>query len=434
MKRIALCLFLALAGSAAGLTLEAALRQTVARNPRVLEAKAATEQAAGQRLVLRAVSLPDVTLDVVAGIQGGKRAGEDPNQPFAFAQGDLRQPLFSAAIPPSLRRGDLAVLIAAQQFNVAATEELHTARVAFYTALYERALEQFGRSQREQLEENMRSEEARYQAGNVTRGALATATLQARELDPQIEEAHRAYGAALLQLATSTGSDLTAGASLPSPEGALRFMPVSFSLTNEIAAARARRCDLRLARLLVSAGREDQRIAAAGYYPRLDLTIFARYIPITNLRQASSGTSLRSDDIVSSEFSPGATATWRVIDNGLVGGAVAQARAAREINELRLSQLERSVGRELATLQNNLRALTARHDGLQGAIGMAEKNLAAVEKNWQQGLASQLEFRTAQSGLLEARRGLLEVAYQQNVALAEWDRASGRYFQFSQDK
>lgn len=419
---------------ACGLTLEAVLTRALEKNPRVLQAKATVEQAAGQRLVFRSIALPDASLGLPAGVQGGDRAGQTSTRPFAFVQGNLRQPLFDAAIPASLRRGDLEVLIAAQQLNVAVVERLHLARTAFYTALYDRSLEELGRSQRQRLDENMRSEEARYEAGTIDRGALSAATLQARELDPQIEEAHRAQGTAVLQLATATGDDLGAGATLPSLQGRLDFRPVNFSLENETSAALERRADLRLARLFVRAARADQRIAEAGYYPRLDLTVFGRYIPATNLREASSGSAQRSDDIVSSEISPGASYTWRVIDNGEAGGAVLRQRSLREINELQLQKLEASVARELAGLQNNLRAIAARHDSLIKAVDVAEKNVAVVEQSWQQGLASQLEFRTAETDLLATRRSLLDAAYQQNIALAEWDRATGRYFQFSDAK
>ena len=59
--------------------------------------------------------------------------------------------------------------------------------------------------------------------------------------------------------------------------------------------------------------------------------------------------------------------------------------------------------------------------------------MAVVEKSWQQGLASQLEFRTAETSLLTTRGGILNAAYEQQMALAAWDRATGRYFQFSGD-
>jgi outer membrane protein TolC len=419
--------------AARGLTLDAALSRALEKNPRMQQAKTAVEQAAGQRLVFRSIALPDVAVGILGGVQGGHRAGQAPTEPFGFAQGTVRQALFQVAIPASMRRGDIEVLLAAQQLNVAVVEQLHAGRTAFYTALYERSLEELGRSQRSRLDANLTSQEARYEAGDVDRSELASATILARELDPQIEDAHRSYGAAVLQLATAIGDDLAPGAALPSPEGALDFRPVNFPLGSETSAALERRADLRLARLLVRAGREDQRISAAAYYPRLGLELFGRYIPVTNIQQASSGSAQRTDDLVSSEIRAGPSYTWRVIDNGKVGGAVLRERSIREMNELQLKKLEASVLRELAGLQDNLRAIAARHDSLTKAVAVAEKNVAVVENSWEQGLTSQLDFRTAEAGLLATRSGILKAAYEQEMALAEWDRATGRYFQFSDE-
>jgi AcrR family transcriptional regulator len=230
--------------------------------------------------------------------------------------------------------------------------------------------------------------------------------------------------------AQAMGDNLAPGAVLPSPQGTLEFQPVSFPLEGETAAALDRRPDLRLARLLVRASREDQRIVNAAFYPRLDLTLYGQYVPKTNLRQPGAPS---TTNLVSSEILGGASYTWRVIDNGKVSGASLQQQSAREMNELQLQKLETSVGRELAGLTNNFRAIAARHDSLSKAVEVAEKNVAVVEQSWQQGLASQLEFRTAETDLLATRSGILKAAYQQEMTRAEWDRATGRYFQFSDD-
>jgi outer membrane protein TolC len=63
----------------------------------------------------------------------------------------------------------------------------------------------------------------------------------------------------------------------------------------------------------------------------------------------------------------------------------------------------------------------------------AEESANAVRENVATGLASPLEYRVSQNAFLTTRSGLLEAIYQHNVAIAEWDRASGRYFQFSDD-
>jgi outer membrane protein TolC len=54
-----------------------------------------------------------------------------------------------------------------------------------------------------------------------------------------------------------------------------------------------------------------------------------------------------------------------------------------------------------------------------------------IQENVASGLASSLEYRVTQNEFLESRSGLLDAIYQHNVAGAEWDRATGRYFQFS---
>ncbi len=162
------------------------------------------------------------------------------------------------------------------------------------------------------------------------------------------------------------------------------FRPLNFALKSETAAALERRADLRLARLLVRAAREDERIVDAAYYPRLDLTLFGRYIPKTDLRQPGSNSVQNTSNLVSSEILAGPGYTWQVIDNGKVRGASLRQQSVREINELQLRKLETSVSQELAGLQNNFRAIAARHDSLSKAVagrrkkrGRCRKELAA---------------------------------------------------------
>ena len=205
-------------------TLDAALAQTLKNNPRILQARAGLEAAGGERTLLRSVAYPKGLIGSVAGVEGGQRAQTSGNQPFILAYGIFTQPLFQAGIPATFRRGDVAVLIAQQQLNVAVVGELHRARLAFYRALYDRSLVSLGEAQRERLEANIASEQARYQAGETERGALTSATLLARELDPKIEYVRTDYGNAVLELAQAMGSALGPGAALPSPAMAMSAM------------------------------------------------------------------------------------------------------------------------------------------------------------------------------------------------------------------
>src|SRR5438477_3674176 len=294
------------------MTLDGVLNATLEKNPAIQQAKANLERAAGRRLVLRSIVWPNLKANVPAGVQGGDRAGSTSTKLFGFARGSLTQPLFNTAIPPSLRREDVEVLIAEQQLNLAVEEQLHTARLAFYSALYNRELQSVREKQRGHLDENVASQSDRYQAGLVDRGAFTSATVEARALDPLVEDSRRGYAAAQLQLAQVMAVDLNSKASLPNPDGELSFAPADVDLNSETAAALERRTDIKLARLLVRAANEDERIIAAGYYPSAAGSVTGDYIPVTGIHRESSTS--RTQDFVRQEIREGAAYTWQVID------------------------------------------------------------------------------------------------------------------------
>lgn len=410
--------------------LETVLQRTLEKNPAIQEAKSGLEQAAGQRLVFRSVVWPRADVGVPAGVQGGHRAGESGIKGFALGRGHLTQTLFNAGVPSSLRRGDIEVLVAQQQLNVAVVEQLHAARLAFYTALYTRSLESIRKEQRRRLRENVATQKNRYEAGLANRSAFASATVQASELDPQIESTHRWYLDAQLKLAEAMAID-PAKASLPEPEGELQLVPMRVDLDSETAAALQRRADLKLARLFVRAANEDQRIIEADYYPAVVGSISGDYVPVTGIHRE--GSTSRTQDFIGSEIRERAAYTWRVVDNGKVGGAALRARSAREINELTCRKLEANIGRELSRIANDLKITEVRERSLAAASAAAEESAQAVQQNVASGLTSPLEYRDTENAFLETRSGLLDAIYQHNLAVAEWDRATGRYFQFSDD-
>lgn len=428
---LATVITLSISSAAPAITLDEALNTTLEKNPEIQRAKANLEQATGRRLVFRSVVWPSVKVNVPAGVQGGDRAGSTKTKLFGFVRGSLTQPLFDVAIPHSLTRGNIEVLIAEQQLNLAVEQQLHAARLAFYSALYNRDLQGVREKQRGRLDENVASQSSRYQAGLVDRGGYTAATVEARALDPMVEEARRGYAAAQLQLQQAMGLGLDSNAKLPEAEGELTFAAVDVDVDREKAAALENRTDIKLARLLVRAANEDERIIAAGYYPSASGSIAGDYIPVTGIHRE--GSTSRNQDFTGSELREGATYTWHVIDNGKVGGAVLRQRKAREINEIELRKLETNVGRELSRIHSDLTGIAERRSSLAAGSDNAEQTASAVQQNLGSGLASQLEYRLAEGSFLKTQSGVLEASYLQSVALAEWDRATGRYFQLAED-
>jgi outer membrane protein TolC len=416
--------------SASAITLEHVLQTTLEKNPAIQKAKSGLEQAAGQRLVFRSVIWPQVELGVPAGVQAGHRAGESGVKGFGVGRGLLDQTLFNIAVPPSLQRGDVGILIAQQQLNVAVVEQLHAARLAFYAALYNRSLESIRKEQQQRLQENVTTQKNRYEAGLADRSAFTSATVQAYELVSQIENAHRAHRDAQLQLAEAMGID-PAKSPLPEPDGELEFVPIRVNLDSETAAALERRADVKLAHLFVRAANEDERIIAADYYPAATGGLRGEYVPVTGIHRQ--GSTSKTQDFIGSEIRERAAYTWQVVDNGKVGGAVLRARSAREINELTCQKLEANIPRELSRIADYLKATEERERSLASATAAAEESARTIQQNVANGLVSSLEYRVTQNGFLETKSGLLDATYQHNLAVAEWDRATGRYFQFSYD-
>src|SRR6266436_5166501 len=404
LQRAIIHLFLSIvvcfAHTAHAITLESVLQTTLEKNPAIQEAKFGLEQASGQRLVFRSVVWPHAELGAPAGVQAGHRAGESGVKGFFVGRGWLTQTLFNMAVPSSLRRGDIEVLIAQQQLNVAVVEQLHAARLAFYAALYNRSLESIRDQQRQKLEENVITQKDRYEAGLADKTAFTSATVQASELVPQIESAHGAYREAQLKLAEAMAMD-PAKSTLPDAEGELQFTPRRFDVDSETAAALQRRADLKLARLFVRAANEDQRIIAAGYYPTVVGSIPAEFVPVTGIHRQ--GSTSKTQDFIGSEIREKAAYTWRVIDNGEVGGAVSKARAAREENELTCKKLEANVSRELSRIANDVQAIDAREGSLSAASVAAEEGARTVRENVASGLASPLEYRVTEKAFLKTR-------------------------------
>lgn len=325
------------------------------------------------------------------------------------------------------------MLIALQQLNMAMVDQLYRARVSYYSGVYNRQLKQLAQDQRLHLEGNASTQQARYQSGVAQRGALLGAEMQTRELDPRIEAADRAYQGAALSLADTMGDDLTGRFPLPQMESELKYSAVPIDAASAADLALARRADIKLARLMVKAAAEDERIMEAAYYPVVNGLLQGEYIPVAGVRRQSEGSVHRTDDIISSELREGASYTWRVVDNGKVTGQVRQKRSAREINEILLKKIEADVPRDLARLQTSLDAIQKNYQSISEAVSSSQQSVLTVNQNLSNGLASQLESRMAENASLEVKTTLLNLTYQQNLALADLDRVTGRYFQYSDD-
>jgi outer membrane protein TolC len=411
-------------------TLAECYAQTLEQNIDIQRRRAGIEQAAGIKTVFTARALPRASMSGLGGYSGGTLYG--PGGPFAAIQTDLSQPLFDMGMPASLRRGKVEVIIAQQMLNRTATAQLHATRLAFLRALASRRFFELHQKIETHLQANVLGAQQRFEVGTASRQQVRQAEIQLLNLKPILARAQRDYVNAVTELDECRGTKASAKGplQLPEPTGNLEYALLKFDLEKEVAQTLQKRPDLTLLREMIKATADEKRMAQAGYYPFVALTVFSQYFPDVGVFGVRPEI-VSGQDPRQSETRYGAAMTWQVIDTGKIRGAVSQVESGRQAMEITLRRLEENVPRELRVLARTLETIDAQLAALKQSVTEAEEMLKLVEARVKLGEATQLDFLNAQTNLLSTQRGILLAVVENETARAEFDRATGRYLEFT---
>jgi outer membrane protein TolC len=417
------------------MTLEDCLAWTLKGNPDIQQSRMDVERAAGTKLVFRSRALPQLNAQLNAGLREGNLY--PPSGPFALATAQFSQPLFDMAIPPTLRRAKLEVILAQQALHQIVSDQLYTARVNFLQALYFRDLIALYEEIDKRLQANVQSEQQRIDAGTGHDEAVKTAKIQQLNLELQLTNLRGSYFSTVTALAQLCGRDTSGGTNgsqqmrLPNPVGVLHYEPAKTDMAQESAYALDHRADLKLLQALADATAADKQTIQAGYFPSVAVIASGLLIP-QNLLVSKQTSIIPGQDPRTSEVRAGLALTWQVIDNGQITGVSRQLEALRQEYEITLHKLKQNIPRELATIEGELESADARHDALLKSAESAEENLRLIEAQVSLGEATQFDFLNAQSNLLSLRAGLVGTIQSHEAARAELDRATGRYLQYEE--
>lgn len=447
------------------MTLEDCLTWTLRGNPEIQELRVDVERAAGTRLAFRSRALPQLAAQATAGFRGGAlyNAGDTKTaevittnifniittnsvistnnarvfypKPYAIATAQFSQPLIDLAIPPTLHRGKLEVILAQQNLHRTVTDQLYNARVNFLQALYFRDLIDLYEEIDKRLQANVQSEQQRIDAGTGNEAALKEAKIQQLNLELGLTNLRSSYFSTVTTIAQLCGRKPTEGTNgaqqvrLPRPVGALHYEPVTIDLAHESAYALDHRADLKLLKALTAATAADKQTVQAGYFPSVSIIASGLFIP-QNILVSKQTSIVPGQDPRTSDIRAGVALTWQVIDNGRITGASHQLEAVRQEYEIALHKLEQNIPRELTAIEAALRSADANHDALLKSAESAEENLHLVEAQVSLGEATQFDFLKAQSNLLSVRVGLASSIQTHEAARAELDRTTGRYLQY----
>ncbi len=411
------------------LTLEDAVIVALQGNPDVLRAKTEVERTRGLILEIRAQALPSVTLAGNYSQQdqrllekgaGGPNFNQSTNDKSWHITLETRQLLYSGGqVRAANRVAKLTEVQSNHQFRDTVDKVIAQTRSQFYAVLLNRKLITVAEESIRLLGDELRDQKNRLAAGTVPRFNVLRAEVALANAKPDLIRAKNNTLIARLELAKTlglSGANGTEAGPAFDVVGELRQEPCPWSLEDALAMAHARRSSLKVQKQNVLTEEQQITIAKAGYKPRFEASAG---LEARNSRLSDD----LSDEVHGWYF--GVDGTWKIFDGLETKGRVQQAKARLTSAKIALDdaaqQVELEVQKAFAKI-GEARELIASQikvvEQADEALRLARERLAA-------GAGTQLEVLDAQVALTKARTTQQQALYDYEVALAEFDRATG---------
>lgn len=404
------------------LTLEAALDYAAEHAYPIQQARARVERQEGVVVETRARALPrlDASGEYVRFEPGTRVFGPDEYQDWT-GRITLRQVVYAgggidAAISAERLRRQASVLA----LEAVLADTLLDVRLRFHEAVLARERVAVQEQNVSLLREQLQTVETRFSAGTVSNFEVTRARVTLANAQPGLIRARNFLRTASDELARAIGyqaAEAEAGARLPEPRGDLSYAPVKQELADALAAARARRPELRRLERLAQAGERGVRASQAGYLPTV--TIGGGYE-----WNHAIGSNRWADTL--NGWSGGARVDWPIFDGLQTAGRVRQARAALRETRLDLAETSLAVEVEVRRAISALLEAAELAEAAQQVVGQAEESLRLADTRFEAGSAQQLDVLQARNDLTQARLNQLEANFSYITATARLHRATGR--------
>lgn len=402
------------------LTLENAVSIALKQNPEILRALKEIERTRGQVIEVRAQALPRVTgtgtynqvdpnllqssgLSAFAGQDKSWRITVEARQ-LVYSGGQVKAAVKIAKLTEDTSHYLLRETVAQVIANV---------RSQYSNVLLVRDLITVSEESIQLLTDQLKDQQNRFSAGTVPRFNVLQAEVALANARPDLIRARNNHLIARLQLARTLGFDANREVNV---SGELRAIPADFDLARALASARQHRALLKAQKNNIASEEQQITVAAAGYKPQLSTT--AGY-EMTNAR--------RSTDlgVTAGGWYLGVTGVWNIFDGFQTKGRVVQARARLASATVSLAdtiqQVELEVQRAFAAV-NQAKELIASQTKV---VEQADEALRLAKERLSAGAGTQLDVLSAQVARTQARTTQKQALADYNVAIAEFDRATG---------
>jgi len=403
------------------LTLENAVAIALKQNPDILKAIQEIKRTRGQVVEVRSQALPHL-------VGTGTYSQQDPEllqstAPSAAVANSIsdktwritieaRQLLYSGGqVKAAVKIAKLTEDSSIHMLRETVAQVISNVRTQFSTILLDRDLITVSEESIQLLSDQLKDQQNRFAAGTVPRFNVLQAEVALANARPDLIRARNNFLIARLQLAKTLGFDADQGINAV---GILRANPRNLSLPQALADARAHRPLIKTQKNAIESGEQQITVAAAGYKPQLSAdTGYETTNSVSSFSRSVNGWYL------------GVTGTWNIFDGFQTKGRVDQAKAQLASAKVTYSdsvhQVELEVQSAFAAV-NQAKELIASQakvvEQADEALRLAKERLAA-------GAGTQLDVLSAEVALTQARTTEKQALSDYNVAIAEFDRATG---------
>ncbi len=301
----------------------------------------------------------------------------------------------------------------------AVDQTIATVKTQFYQVIVNRELIVVQEESVNLLENQLKDQQNRFEAGTVPRFNVLQAQVQLYNQIPQLIAARNNYRISVLQLAKTLGLDFNPARGIATPlrvSGDLTYIPRKIDLLAAIEEGKRNRPFLKEQRANVLNQIEQVHVAIGSWLPNVN---------------ANGGGEWLSNDLNSSfgDVSKGwlttVTGSWPIFDSGMAWGKIQQQRAILSQQEITYDDDVRQVELEIQQAASNLlqnreliQATEKNQETAEEAVRLAKARLDAGAGTQLDVLNAQVQLTTAQSTYLQALFGYIS-------SLAEFDRATG---------
>lgn len=287
----------------------------------------------------------------------------------------------------------------------------------FYQVVLNRALIVAQEQNVSLLQQQVKDQQNRYDAGTVPRFNVLQAEVALANAQPPLIQAKNNYRISLYSLVQLLGMDYPQGRPSEVPfnvVGTLGYNPRTINTDESIRVAVARNPALKAQRYSILSNASNVTAQLAGYLPTVRANAGYQYVNdagSSNLAQTVEG------------WFFGATGNWNVWDGGATYGLVAQAKAQLMQSKNSYDNGVREVVLSVQQSISNLLQARETIDSQTASVVQATEALRLSRERLDAGAGTQLDVLNAQVQLLQSQTNVLQARYDYIAAMASYDLA-----------